>query len=739
MLRCSRVFVVRLLVAVSGTFVASAGGVAAEPVAAPRALMRLPDWIESLGGERLAAAPAKTTDSRAVLTGGWNELVDETKPTKQSDAAGTAAGVDAPMEEPSAKPPLGPESSVLDATTPPRESTAAPTAASPPVPSDKPAPAVEPSPAPAASAPTKGHEATTQTSTRTAAAPAPTASADSPTLSIDPASFRGAFPGKTTREEIEVAWGPGEEFAREDGVKGIFWVVEPFERVEVTIVEGVVDSIRIKLVEPVALHTLAEQMEINDLRTVSVLDEKGISIGEVFPERGVVVSLKPGTHSATAVIIEPLDAESFVLRAEGEIDESTAHAVTDLQYAIEVDPQHVRAHKLLLALLCEQGCWQRALKLAEAAKELDPDDIWTRLKHAGVLLALGRTDEARVAVESVRSLEKTPPLVSAQTAKMLGSIELAARTPDYQKSVTHFEEAIRKATPLMTNPSKSIQKAGRVVLLEAHLGTATAIARGTWQQKGRVIPKWITRSETLVGEVDAADPDRNLLELQLCRGALAASAGAVEGVEALPWVKRLLETREKLGTQVKDASRRRQIDWEVGLGLADALTASLKRNDPADMLENATLTAAYLERGAEQRELSDRERREYGDLLFRIGILHSLQHGAHATAVTWFDKVVPLWENNSCFTNEGDTGRLGEALVSMAISYWQVERRADAMSLSRKGVDLMVEAVDSKQLDERALAVAYGNLSTMYAEQGDQERSRNYAEMASRAEASTIK
>jgi hypothetical protein len=72
----------------------------------------------------------------------------------------------------------------------------------------------------------------------------------------------------------------------------------------------------------------------------------------------------------------------------------------------------------------------------------------------------------------------------------------------------------------------------------------------------------------------------------------------------------------------------------------------------------------------------------------------------------------------------------------MAISYWQVDRRDDALAISRRGVDMMVAAVDSKQLEERALAVAYGNLSTMYAEQGDDTQSQTYAEMASRAEAS---
>ena len=71
----------------------------------------------------------------------------------------------------------------------------------------------------------------------------------------------------------------------------------------------------------------------------------------------------------------------------------------------------------------------------------------------------------------------------------------------------------------------------------------------------------------------------------------------------------------------------------------------------------------------------------------------------------------------------------------MAISYWQVGRREDAVTLSRRGVDLMVAAGDKSQLEERALAVAYGNLATMYAEEGDDQQSKNYAEMASRAEA----
>jgi tetratricopeptide (TPR) repeat protein len=312
---------------------------------------------------------------------------------------------------------------------------------------------------------------------------------------------------------------------------------------------------------------------------------------------------------------------------------------------------------------------------------------------------------------------------------------MARKNPDFQKAVDQFAEAIRRGSPLLTKRSPAVQAAAREVLLDAHTGTALAIAKGTWQQKSRVIPKWIGRAEALVAEFKGEELERQQLEMQLCRGALTVAAGTTEALEPLPWVKRLLELRDRMGTTVPDPWRRRQIDWEVGQGLADALAAAQKRGDATDMLDNATLTAAYLERGAEQRELTANERKDVGDLMFRIGIMHSLQRGDHATAVTWFDRAIPLWNDNERFERDGELGRLGESYVSMAISYWQVARREDAVTLSRRGVDLMVAAVDKSQLEERALAVPYGNLATMYAEQGDDQQSRNYAEMASRAEA----
>jgi tetratricopeptide (TPR) repeat protein len=703
------------------------------------ATLRLPSWIKSLDDESARpdettptgsvtqAAPAETAHSAGVVPAAGADrepatvtpVADWNDPSPPSPV--TAPVVPTAGERPAAQPAAGGFRRWIS------ERVAAlpkPTAL---------LPAADNEPDPEPVGPTQANPPAVTQEQAPVTAPVAVTPDEMPTLSIDPASFRGALPGQTTRLELEEAWGPGTPVA--DTPEAASWQIEPFDLVEVSFEADTVDTISIKLAEPMTVADLARQLEIADLRTVAVRNDEGVEIGEVYPERGVILSIEPGTRQATAILIEPLDADAFVLRAEGELETCSAYALADLQYAVEIDPQHIRAHRLLLSMADDQGKWDQALELAEAATRLEPDNIWTRLKQAKILLAVDRPAEAREILEPISAGPPLPPLAAAQAARLLGRAAMAGEAPDHRAAVEHFTESIRTAAPLLSKRDEAVQAAVREVLLDAHLGTALAIAEGTWQQKSRVIPKWIVRSETLVKEFDGGDQERQVLELQLCLGALAAAAGSTESIEPLPWVQRLLELRYQMGDAVTDPWRRRQIDWEVGQGLADGLAAAQIRGDASDMLDNATLTAAYLERGAEHRELTPRERKDMGDLMFRIGILHSLQRGDHATAVTWFDRSIPLWDDNDCFAREGSLGRLGESYVSMAISYWQVDRREDALELSRRGVDLMVTAVDGGQLEERALAVAYGNLATMYAEQGDEQRSRNYAEMASRAEA----
>jgi len=719
------------------------GGATATALAAEPA-MRLPSWIESLGNDSPPSgaglpAPATESPTAAQVASDEQAVVPAVGVETESQSVSQVADWNDPRPpSPGATPVVRTAGERPAAQQPPPTGTfrrwiSERVAALPKPAALLPTTDPEPEPEPEPAAPARPEPVTQEHAPVTA--PVAVTPDEMPTLSIDPASFRGALPGQTSRTELEEAWGPGSPVAEAATGTAATWQIEPFDLVEVTFQDDVVDAISIKLADPMPVTDLARQLEIADLRTVAVRDEQGAEIGAVYPERGVILSLEPGTRQATAILIEPLDADAFVLRAEGELDSCSAYALADLQYAVEIDPEHVRAHRLLLSMADNQGKWEQALELAEVATRLEPDNIWSRLKQAKVLLAVDRPAEAQAILEAIAAGPPQQPLAKAQVSRLLGRAALAGKAPDHRAAVEHFTESIRTAAPLLSKRGEAVQAAVREMLLDAHLGTALAIAEGTWQQKSRVIPKWIVRSETLVKEFDGGDRERQVLELQLCRGALAVAAGSTESIEPLPWVQRLLELRDQMGEAVTDPWRRRQIDWEVGQGLADALTAAQIRGDASDMLDNATLTAAYLERGAEHRELTPRERKEMGDLMFRIGILHSLQRGDHATAVTWFDRGVPLWDDNDYFARQGELGRLGESYVSMAISYWQVERREDALELSRRGVDLMVTAVDAGNLEERALAVAYGNLATMYAEQGDEQRSRDYAEMASRAEA----
>jgi tetratricopeptide (TPR) repeat protein len=694
--------------------------------------MRLPGWIASLHGDHEATAPRASVPSAAsaIVT------------ADASAATGEPVRTIADWRDPKAPSPAVPAIVPTAGERPAAPSTnpmgsfrrwVSERVASLPKPTAR---AEESAPSPAKSLPAVVPAVGEEPAELTVTAPVAATPDEMPTLSIDPASFRGALPGKTTRAELEATWGPPTQPADDTAATAdaATWAIEPFDRVEVAFDGETVATISVKLAEPMPVADLARQLEIGDLRTVAVQDEQGVEIGKVYPERGVILSVEPGSSDATAILIEPLDPDAFVLRAEQELDACSAYAQADLEHAVQIDPAHVRAHRLLLSMATDQGQWTQALQLADKAARLDPNSVWVQLKRAGVLVALDRAAEARPALEAVLGNDDLPPLLAAQAHRLLGRVALAGTSPDYRAAVEHFTGAIRQAAPLISKRGTRIQAPAREILLDAHLGTALAIAEGTWQQKSRVIPKWIVRSETLVKEFEGDQLERQVLELQLCRGALEVAAGSTESIEPLPWVKRMLELRDQMGDNVTDPWRRRQIDWHVGQGLAAALTAAEIRGDASDMLDNATLTAAYLERGAEQRELTAEERKDLGDLMFRIGILHSLQRGDHATAVTWFDRAVPLWDDNDRFARDGDVGRLGESYVSMAISYWQVERRQDALELSRRGVDLMVSAVDAGQLEERALAVAYGNLATMHAEQGNDEQSRNYAEMASRAE-----
>lgn len=180
----------------------------------------------------------------------------------------------------------------------------------------------------------------------------------------------------------------------------------------------------------------------------------------------------------------------------------------------------------------------------------------------------------------MRSNKTLPPLVEAQTFRLLGKIELASQSPNYQQAVESFSQAIRIAVVLSEHRSAPVRRAAKDVLLDAHLGTALAIASGEWQQKARVLPKWLERSEEFAMDLMEAEEGGTAIEFRLCQGALAVAAVSPDVVDSLTWVKRLLAARGNMDNTLKDPWRLRQIDWEVGTSLENALLANQRETTP---------------------------------------------------------------------------------------------------------------------------------------------------------------
>jgi hypothetical protein len=322
-----RYSVSRPVLPLSVTLLVVLGFRAANGVEAPPAAMRLPGWIQSL---RTSDAPTSETDPPAAQT-------SAVIPAAGTEPTTPRVSQVADWKDP--RPPSPPAQAVIPTAT----SRAAPSAAQPPAAgfrrwiSERVASLPKPialGTQPAAdeqNTPASAAVATEEPVPPTINAPVAATPDEMPTLSIDPASCRGALPGKTSRAELDAEWGPREPAVEGEPEGVATWKIEPFERVEVSFAGDTVATIRIKLAAPMGVADLARQLEIADLRTVAIRDEQGNGIGEVYPERGVILSLEPGTRQATAILIEPLDPDAFVLRAEEELDSCSAYALADLR------------------------------------------------------------------------------------------------------------------------------------------------------------------------------------------------------------------------------------------------------------------------------------------------------------------------------------------------------------------------------------------------------------------------
>jgi len=566
-----------------------------------------------------------------------------------------------------------------------------------------------------------------------------------PPPKVEPASFNGITPGATSRKEVEQALGQPLESSEHDGRLVLLYEVKPFSRVEISLQEGVVSSIVIRFGRSFPADAVAKQLDLSVIRPVTVVNERGEVLGMAYPERGVLFTFEPAAEPGKAsmkvphVIIEPISAESFVLRAETTLDSHRELAKRDLEQALKLDPENARAHWLLSRVLAATDRPDEALSSAGKAVKLAPDDPQYRLTLAQTLAQAGRLEEAFQQAEKAAESSGNRPHMAAKATCLLGDLTASGGAPDFNKALGLHTQAIQMADRLAADPHPAVRMAAKEVLVDAHLGAAHDIAWGEFQQKSRSVARWLERAINAADDLvdkEGGSPD---IRFRAHVRWLAACVGLRGEMDPAPGAKAVQEIGEKLIAAADAPGRKSQLQRELGTARYDAVQVCQMRAEDDNALKHGVAAAKYLS-AANQAKPIAASAYLLGRLYFRLGAIEAINHQDHKAAVVWFDKALPLLNQQpAAETLAGEPGRHGEALVSMGVSYWQTGRQQKALELTEKGIKWMERAVKQGSMNRSALAVPYANLATMHRNLGAADLADHFQELAGRVKEGRLK
>ncbi len=272
------------------------------------------------------------------------------------------------------------------------------------------------------------------------------------------------------------------------------------------------------------------------------------------------------------------------------------------------------------------------------------------------------------------------------------------------------------------------------MLLDAHLGAAADVGWGHWQQKNPSITKWVERASAFAQDlVQHEQAEEDLLQ-RVDRQALAALAGVAEPSDAAKWIKDYMTRAGQLIAQTTDTARQSQLEWELGLVLSDAAGIEEARGHHEKSLEYGRLALKHLEEGKPAGRQLPYCDFLLGQLLYKLGATAAIGEHNHRRAVEWYGRAVALLETPVPPSRLTDPGRHGETFVSIAVSYWELGRRDEALRLTKQGIKLMEQAIEDGLLARSALAVPYGNLASMHAELGDKRLAAEFAELSAKCQ-----
>lgn len=560
---------------------------------------------------------------------------------------------------------------------------------------------------------------------------------EAPPVAVEAASFKGITPGSSTKADVEESWGKPKDTTRADGFLVHLYEVEPFKQIEVNYAGEKVASIVIRLGRSFPADNVAKLLDLAAIRPVLISNETGEILGLAYPERGVLFAFErteePGKPSMKVlqIILEPLSAEAFVLRAETMLETRCDLSRSDLEQALKLEPDNARAHWLLGRALAAAERYEEAAAATGKAVRLEPDNPQYRATHAQVLAQSGLLLEAAQHAEKAVEQSGDRLHVKAKATCLLGDLLASGAKPDFKKALAYHTEAIRIADPLCGSPHPAVRLAAKEVLVDAHLGAAHDIAWGEYKEKGKAVVRWLERAKAAADDLVNNENGNPLKLFHVGVRSLSAYVGARGEVDPEPAVKTTIEAGDKLLASAREPARKAQLQWELGAALYDAVQVFQMRKENDKAMQTGRAAADYLAE-ANRANPSPAAALLLGRLYFRLGAIHALGDRDHKAAVVWFEKALPLLKDQSPDDLTDNLGRHGEALVSMGVSYWQTDQQEKAVELTEQGIKWMEQAVKQGHLDRSSLVVPYGNLAAMHRKLGNEDKAARLLNLAGR-------
>ncbi|HEY2883095.1 MAG TPA: hypothetical protein VGJ15_11690 [Pirellulales bacterium] len=553
-----------------------------------------------------------------------------------------------------------------------------------------------------------------------------------PPVTVEPARFKGIQPGDTTAKELARKWGEGKIVSQSNDESVLGFDVDSFSAVEVTLVDDKVSSIVLRLEQPQPPDLLVRQLQLDEFRAVNVNDDSGELLGQAFPERGVLFSTMPDGKRIAQVVLDQVDLSVFVVRAEADLESHARGSLADLNFVLSKQPRNARALWLRGKLLAKSARYEEALNSVDGALDIEPDQADYHLTRGEILGQQGIYKEASREFQQIITSDDASDLQKAKALCRLGDLLAASPAHDYKLAMEHHVSAVKLADPLSIDKNSTVRRAAKMLLVEAHLATANDIASGQWQQKDKAVAKWLDRANDYAEDLIAHEDADPALRLHVARGALAACAGAEGKIDPVPWARMALQYGKPLIVSTDDPTTKQQLEWELGLALADGLLADEFRGATQHAIPNTALTVSYVENGAQGRLEMPEDAYRLGWLYYRLGSLHAVGRKDHKTAFVWYEKALPLLDRPLPPTHRNEQGRYGEWLVSMGITYWEVGMRDFGLQLTDAGMQHIEEAVKNQLAKDSALAVPYSNLAFMHQSLGHTREARNYSQLAAK-------